>query len=88
MNESGRTIKRSSGRTSTGTLGQSVSVSPISKMRTRYFVAVSLLYLVLGAVIMVRSVLAHTQPLIILGIVFLALGLVRLRDYNSRRQTR
>lgn len=36
---------------------------------------------------MVRSVLAHTEPLILLGIVFVALGLVRLRDVRRRGGT-
>ena len=54
-------------------------------MRGRYFVLVSVLYLALGIVIMVRSVVAHVVPLVVLGVVFLALGGVRLRDYYRHR---
>lgn len=54
-------------------------------MRRRYYVLVSILYLILGAIILVRSVLAHGNPaIVILGIVFLALGIVRLRAYFVR----
>lgn len=63
------------------------NVYRIPEMRTRYYVAVSVVYILLGAVIMVRSVLAHTEPLILLGIVFVALGLVRLRDVRRRGGT-
>jgi uncharacterized membrane protein HdeD (DUF308 family) len=50
-------------------------------VRQRYFVLVSVLYLAAGAVILVRSAVAHVVPLMLLGVVFLALGGVRLRDY-------
>lgn len=50
-------------------------------MRRRYYVVVSIAYIVLGIVILVRSVTSHVLPIVILGIVFIALGLVRLRDY-------
>jgi uncharacterized membrane protein HdeD (DUF308 family) len=50
-------------------------------MRRRYFVLVSLLYIVLGVVIVARSAFAHAFAIAILGLVFVALGAVRLRDY-------
>lgn len=53
-------------------------------LRQRYFVIASVLYIVLGIVILVRTVMAHALPLAILGIVFIALGAVRLRDYAKR----
>lgn len=53
-------------------------------MRERYFVIASLLYIGLGIIILVRTALAHVLPLAVLGIVFIALGLVRLRDYHKR----
>ncbi len=53
-------------------------------MRRRYFVVVSVMYLVLGAIIVARSVMAHVVPMAVLGMVFLALGAVRLRDYFLR----
>lgn len=53
-------------------------------MRQRYFVMASFLYIGLGVVILVRTVIAHALPLAILGIVFIALGVVRLRDYSRR----
>lgn len=55
-----------------------------ASLRQRYFVVASLLYIALGIVILVRTVLAHALPLVILGIVFIALGAVRLRDYSRR----
>jgi uncharacterized membrane protein HdeD (DUF308 family) len=54
-------------------------------VRQRYFVLVSVLYLAVGSVILVRSAVAHVVPLMLLGIVFLALGGVRLRDYYRSR---
>lgn len=39
------------------------------------------MYVLLGFVISVRALMAHTFVLIILGLVFVALGAVRLRDY-------
>jgi uncharacterized membrane protein HdeD (DUF308 family) len=50
-------------------------------LRRRYYVLVSVIYILIGLVIMVRSVLAHVAVIAILGIVFIALGAVRLRDY-------
>jgi uncharacterized membrane protein HdeD (DUF308 family) len=44
---------------------------------------VSVIYILIGLVIMVRSVLAHVAVIAILGIVFIALGAVRLRDYHA-----
>lgn len=46
---------------------------------------VSVLYLIIGVVIIVRSLAAHVLPVGILGLVFLALGAVRLRDYARRK---
>jgi len=54
-------------------------------VRQRFFVLVSVLYLAVGSVILVRSAVAHIVPLMLLGIVFLALGGVRLRDYYRGR---
>ncbi len=53
--------------------------------RQRYFVIASLAYIVLGVVILVRTLLAHALPLVVLGLVFIALGAVRLRDYYRGR---
>lgn len=53
--------------------------------RQRYFVGASLLYIVLGVIILVRTALAHALPLAVLGLVFIALGAVRLRDYYRHR---
>lgn len=55
-----------------------------ASLRQRYFVIASLLYIGLGIIILVRTVLAHVLPLAVLGIVFIALGAVRLRDYYNR----
>lgn len=52
--------------------------------RHRYFVAVSIIYLIIGAVILARSIIGHVVPVGILGLVFLGLGAVRLRDYVRR----
>ncbi len=59
-----------------------------ASLRQRYFVIASLLYIVLGIVILVRTVLAHALPLVVLGLVFIALGVVRLRDYAKREALR
>jgi uncharacterized membrane protein HdeD (DUF308 family) len=55
-------------------------------MRQRYFVFVSVVYVVLGVVIVARSALAGAIPVGILGVVFVALGAVRLRDYFTQRE--
>ncbi|MDQ2742360.1 MAG: hypothetical protein M3Z66_08700 [Chloroflexota bacterium] len=53
----------------------------MGQLRKRYYLLASVLYLVLGIIIIARTLLAHVLPLAILGLVFLALGAVRLRDY-------
>jgi uncharacterized membrane protein HdeD (DUF308 family) len=55
-------------------------------MRRRYFVVASVAYIVAGLIIVARSVIAHVIPLVILGVVFIALGAVRLRDYFKREE--
>ena len=55
-------------------------------MRERYYVVVSLAFIALGLIIVARSVLAHAFVVGILGIVFVLLGAVRLRDYWGRRE--
>jgi hypothetical protein len=57
-------------------------------MRQKYFVIASWVYIILGFVILVRSALAHVFVLGILGVVFIALGGVRLRDYWLGRDAR
>jgi uncharacterized membrane protein HdeD (DUF308 family) len=57
-------------------------------MRQKYFVIASVVYIILGLVIVVRSALAHALVLAILGLVFIALGAVRLRDYHLRGKAR
>ncbi len=57
--------------------------SQVPSLRRKYHVAVSLAYLTLGVVIVVRSVAGHVLPVGILGLVFIALALVRLRDYRD-----
>jgi uncharacterized membrane protein HdeD (DUF308 family) len=58
-------------------------------VRQRYYVAVSILYVLLGVVIVTRSLIGHVVPIALLGVVFIALGAVRLREYfvhaDSRR---
>jgi uncharacterized membrane protein HdeD (DUF308 family) len=53
-------------------------------MRQKYYVVASVVYIILGFIIVVRSALAHVFVLAILGLVFIALGAVRLRDYFLR----
>ena len=56
-------------------------------MRQRYFIAISVAYLVLGAIMLVRSVIGHFLPIAVLGAVFIALGLVRLREYRKHTES-
>ncbi len=56
------------------------------RVRRRYYVAVSVGYMLVGVVILVRSAISAVFPLILLGLVFVALGLVRLRDYLGWRR--
>ncbi len=59
---------------------------PAGVARRRYHLLVSTGYILIGVVIAVRSVLGGVIPIAILGLVFIALGAVRIRDYlNSRR---
>jgi len=48
--------------------------------RARYFLVLSILFIVLGGIILGRSIVAHVAPVGLLGVVFIALGIVRLRD--------
>lgn len=50
-------------------------------LRQRYYVVISFGYILAGLVIASRSLLAHVAPIAILGAIFIALGLVRLRDF-------
>jgi uncharacterized membrane protein HdeD (DUF308 family) len=50
-------------------------------LRQRYYVLVSVIYILIGLVIMVRSILGHVVAIGLLGLVFIALGAVRLRDF-------
>lgn len=59
----------------------------IGVTRSRYFVFTSIVYVLLGATIAVRALEAHALIPIALGLIFLALGLVRLRDYRRWRAT-
>jgi hypothetical protein len=56
-------------------------------VRERYFLLVSVLYIGIGLVIIVRSALAHVLIIGILGIVFVGLGFVRLRDFSARNRS-
>lgn len=55
-------------------------------MRGRYFVAVSVAYIALGIVILTRAVVAHVYVIGVLGLVFILLGAIRLRDYRVHRE--
>lgn len=57
-------------------------------MRQRYFVVVSGLYVALGVIILARSLVAHVIPLVILGLIFIALGIVRIRTYRKQGEER
>jgi uncharacterized membrane protein HdeD (DUF308 family) len=50
-------------------------------MRQRYYVVASGLFIIIGVVILMRAILAGVPVIGILGAVFIALGVVRLRDY-------
>ncbi len=49
--------------------------------RERFYLAVSVMYILVGLLISVRSLLAHVYLVALFGVVFIALGVVRLRDY-------
>jgi uncharacterized membrane protein HdeD (DUF308 family) len=53
-------------------------------VRQRYFVLASIAYLILGLIVIVRSVFAGAVPIGLFGLVLIALGAVRLRDYYLR----
>jgi len=55
-----------------------------TSLRGRIYVIASLLYVVIGFIIVLRSVVAGVLPIGILGLVFIALGVVRLRDVMRR----
>ena len=54
-------------------------------MRGRLYIFSSVAYMVLGVIIAVRSIAAHVVPIAVLGVVFIALGGVRLRDWMIAR---
>ncbi len=55
--------------------------------RERYRLLVSLLIIPLGTIIVVRAVMVGAQAwmLIVLGLAFVGLGIVRLRTYTQNR---
>ena len=55
-------------------------------LRQRYFVVLSVGFVVLGIVIVVRSLLQGAPPVAIFGGVLIALGLVRIREFLKMRQ--
>jgi len=57
-------------------------------IRQRFTIFASAAYIVLGAIIVVRSVEARVFPLIALGAIFVALGLVKIRDLVRWRRIR
>ena len=61
-----------------------------SSGRERYRLLVSLLIVPLGAIIVIRAVMIGTQAwmLIVLGLAFVGLGIVRLRVYAQNRGCR
>ena len=58
-----------------------------SSGRERYRLLVSLLIIPLGAIIVVRAVMVGMQAwmLIVLGLAFVGLGIMRLRTYTQNR---
>ncbi|HZU68651.1 MAG TPA: hypothetical protein VFA09_15345 [Ktedonobacteraceae bacterium] len=59
-----------------------------SSLRERYRVLVSVLIIPLGLIIMMRAAMFGLQAwtLIVLGMAFVALGVVRLRAYAQNKQ--
>lgn len=55
-------------------------------LRRRYSLGVSVLYIALGVIIAVRSVVSHVGAVALLGVVFIALGAVRIREYLKWRE--
>lgn len=56
-----------------------------ASVRGRLYIFSSVAYMVLGVIIAVRSIAAHVVPIAVLGVVFIALGGVRLRDWMIAR---
>jgi uncharacterized membrane protein HdeD (DUF308 family) len=55
--------------------------------RQRYRLFASALYIVFGVIIIVRSIVAQVLPLILLGVVLVALGAIQIRGYLAWRHT-
>lgn len=49
--------------------------------RRHYYVLASVAFVAMGVIILVRSVVGRVLPVGMLGLVFIALGLVRLREF-------
>lgn len=60
---------------------------PGGTIRRRYSLVVSVVYILIGLVIAARSIAAHVPAIGLLGLVFIALGAVRIRDYLAWRRT-
>jgi uncharacterized membrane protein HdeD (DUF308 family) len=56
-------------------------------LRRRYSLSVSVIYIGLGVVIAVRSLVSHVGAIALLGVVFIALGTVRVREYLKWRRS-
>jgi len=57
-----------------------------TRARQRYFVFASAMYVALGLIIIGRAAFAHSLVIVIFGIVLVALGAVRLRDFRRWRR--
>lgn len=56
-----------------------------TRARQRYFVFASAMYIALGIIIIGRAALAHSLVIVIFGLVLVALGAIRLRDFRRWR---
>jgi hypothetical protein len=59
--------------------------SSVMSVRQRYFIAASLAYVLIGIIILARGAIAHEPIAGVFGLIFVALGAVRLRDFRSWR---
>jgi uncharacterized membrane protein HdeD (DUF308 family) len=55
-------------------------------LRQRFFLVASILYVVIGLLIVARGVISHVPVAGIFGVVLVGLGLVRIRDFSNWRR--
>lgn len=67
--------------------GHNAKVATPMTLRQRYYLVASVAFVLLGSIIVVRSAVSRVLPVGVLGLVFIALGVVRMREFWRARKS-